>query len=144
MLRFQWLSSTTGETVSISLSIIPVEPANFKGAIWPRTRLDFVSDYRILGQMDDFSSYRASGDLEIPTKPTVNSYPLPPGVMVEEIVDDRVKTTRRDKYGRPITYTTVDEMKQLTFPSDASVINKAIGAYVNQLPDDWVIILLWR
>lgn len=103
-----------------------------------------MSDYRIFGQIIDMSFRRERGDLEIPAKPTLSSHPLPPGVVVVEIVDDHVKTTRRDKYDQPITYTTVDEMKRLAFPPDTGVANKAIGAYINALPDDWVIILLWR
>lgn len=132
--------------MSIYLSVVPISHTlSNTRTIWAwSTRLNFDSDYRVLGQLTDLSMYRNDSDAEIPAKPSILSYPLPPGIMVEMVIDDKVVATRRDKRDLPIVYTTADEMKRLKLPQNSSPVNRASKAYIDMLPDDWAIILLWR
>lgn len=127
--------------MSVYLNIIPVHPNSFRGELLLEinTRLRFTQDYRILGQLTDLSEHAECKGLTV-----LPSYPLPPGVVVEMIFNERATTTNLDDFGDSLTYMTAAAMKYLVLPEDSYVSDRAIMAYINTLPGDWAIVLVWN
>jgi len=107
-------------------------------------RLRFDQDYRIFGQLTNLSSYREDERSDIPAKPTIKVNPLPPQMWAETYEDEGTKRTREDPYGEELTFVYAQQLKKLRLPSNASLKNKAIKAFVDALPDNIPIILDWR
>jgi hypothetical protein len=98
--------------------------------------LDFDSDYDIFDQLID---YRGDGH-EIP----IQTEPIPPQMSIVEYWDEGTRKTRDDAFGHRLTFVYVKQLKELKVPNNASSKNKAIKAFINALPDDTPIILMWR
>lgn len=112
-------------------------------SVYCRERLSFNSDYRILGQLTDLSSYRKGGRDDIPEKPTINAQPIPPQMWVVVSEEEGLRRTREDPYGTGLTFVYAQQLKELKLPDDASPKNKAIKAFVDALPPETPIILYW-
>ena len=98
-------------------------------------RLSFDRDYEIFGQLSDVGEGNKS---------TIKANPIPPQMWVETYEDEGIKRHRDAKYGTELTFIYAERLKKLKVSDDASPKNKAIKAFVEALPDDTPIILLWR
>lgn len=58
--------------------------------------------------------------------------------------DEGLRDTATDAYGSPLTYCRAYPLKRLEIPDDTSPKNQAIKAYIDALPDDWVVVLYWH
>jgi hypothetical protein len=89
-------------------------------------RFNFKRDYRIFGQMS--SGCDEATQILFPKK-------LPA---------DHPKHAMEDGYSQ-VQYLTAGEIKEkLQMPSDANVYNLGIKAYVQNLPDEEIVILFWH
>ena len=98
-------------------------------------RLSFDRDYKIFGQLTDCGEGN---------KPTIKTSAIPPQMWVETYEDEGIKRRRDDKYGTELTFVYAEHLKKLKVANGASPKNKAIKAFIEALPDDTPIILLWR
>ncbi len=96
--------------------------------------LSFDKDYDIFGQLN----YRAGGG-----KPTIKAKPIPPQMSVVTYDDDGIRHICEDNYGDRLTFVYAKQLKRLKM-GDTTPKNHAIKAFINALPDDIPIILLWE
>jgi len=54
-----------------------------------------------------------------------------------------ITATRRDAFGRELTFSWAKDLRNLEWPEDTSPINPAIKAFIEALPDNIPIILFW-
>jgi hypothetical protein len=92
--------------------------------------LRFDRDQRLLTQ------------LSIDAKPCL-VHPLPEGLKVGHYEDDGLKFDELDKHGRPLTFTTPADLKNVCPPNDLSPWNVAILAFLEALPSDTRLVLFW-
>lgn len=97
-------------------------------------RLSFDRDEEIFDQLIDVGRGN---------KPTIKTSPIPPQMWVETYEDYGIKRRRDDKYGIELTFVYAEQLKKLKIGKDANAKNKAIKAFIDALPDDTPIILLW-
>lgn len=101
-------------------------------------RLSFDRDSSIFGQLVDLTERGQS------TKPTIKVHPIPPQMWVDTYEDGGIERTREDPYGDELTFVYAQQLRELKIQETASAKNKAIKAFVDALPDNFPIILLWR
>ncbi len=63
---------------------------------------------------------------------------------VETYEDEGIERHRDDKYGTELTFVYAEQLKSLKVENGASPKNRAIKVFIEALPDDTPIILLWR
>lgn len=100
-------------------------------------RLGFDQDYRIFGQLKDISGGKDN-------KPVIQPKPIPVQMWVQMYEDEGIDETREDRYGDELTFVYAQQLKKLEVPEDADPKNKAIKAFIDELPNDTPIILQWR
>ena len=108
-----------------------------KDEIFVRDTLEFESDRRILDQFE--SPYRE------PTVPvTVTPQPLPPRTRL--VIYEEAGELRRsaDRYGTPLTFVFVRELRVLRLPLNPHLKNIAIKAFIDALPAEIPVILWWK
>jgi hypothetical protein len=71
------------------------------------------------------------------------AHPLPPGLKVGHYEDEGLRWDEVDRQGRPLTFTTQEEARQLRVPDDVSQWNRAVLAFLVTLPAGARIILYW-
>lgn len=96
-------------------------------------RLSFDRDYEIFDQLIKIDG----------SEPTIRTLPIPPQLWVSTYGEEGSKRTRNDKYGTELTFVYAETLKQLKIPESSSAKNKAIKAFIDALPNDIPIILLW-
>lgn len=102
----------------------------------PRTRLVFTRDHRIFEQFSNFPDKETKQAVVSPKE-------LPAGVTIAAIEDDKEVASRMDGLGEPITFVKAKELKRLQLPDDSSQTDKAIKAYIDILPPDIYVVLMW-
>ena len=87
--------------MSLELTLLPLRGLKEMGerSVFCYERLRLDQDYRIFGQLTDMSPHCEDGNNDIPAKPTIKAYPIPPQVWVETYGEDGVERTREDPYG---------------------------------------------
>jgi len=95
-------------------------------------RLKFATDYEVLKQIKGFS-----GATEKTIRVKTEEIPL------KIFVETHSEKIREDGYGQILQFTTVLEMKKIKLPKSAHQKNKAIKAFINELPDGMPIFLRW-
>ncbi len=110
------------------------------GVLRPQTHLVFTRDYRIFGQFSNFPD--DPGDAPQPRHIIVRAL-LPELKIVMLSEGEEAKYTRTDQAGYEMAMITARHLKTLIIPEDASFINKAIKAYINELANETFIILGW-
>jgi hypothetical protein len=99
------------------------------------------TDYQIFSQIIDMSYRQEEG---ISKKPTIQTYPIPPQMWVRTYGDEGIEKAHEDGDGKALTFVYAQQLKKLRIPDNASSQNKAIKAFVDALPDDVPIILMWH
>jgi len=107
----------------------------------PQTQLMLTRDYRLFAQFSNFIGSVA--DVSNPRHIKVS--PLPPELKIAlDNKQGEERGTRKDAYGQDISWTFAKQMKKLQIPEDTSAINKAVKAYIDELPDDMPVITEWE
>jgi hypothetical protein len=57
--------------------------------------------------------------------------------------DEGLRYDEADRQGRPLTFTTPAELRQLRVPDDVAPWNRAVLAFLLALPPDARVILYW-
>ena len=102
----------------------------------PQTHLKFTRDDRIFGQ---FSNFPDTPDEQ--PKNIIRTRALPKGFTVRSA--NGLTCSRTDNTGQRIHWVYAEQLKTLKITRDASPINKAIMAYIYELPDDTRVLLRW-
>ncbi len=110
--------------------------------VWDYDRLSFFRDYDLFAQIKSIDGERRI-DVE-GVEATVLTYPLPPQVRIKSYQGSRAVATKNDGYGKPLGYTFASEMKKVVIGEKTNSRNRAIMAYINELPDSVPIILDWN
>lgn len=124
--------------MGINLMILPTSSKDdiWKDEFFAYTRLKFEIDYDIFCQIIELNLGNC--------KPKVKPLPLPVKLWVHLYkIDGCYAQTRKDEYGKDLTYLYAEEFKKIQLPADASPMNVAIKAYIDALPNDLPIILWW-
>lgn len=109
------------------------------GVLRPQTQLVFTRDYRIFSQ---FSHCCAPAIAEQPGHIQVKA--LPPDLKMIRVHEDmETEYTRQDDLGHDFVYVLAEQLKTLKITEDANPTNRAIKAYIDQLPDEMEIVLGW-
>ena len=103
-------------------------------------QLCFTQDYRIFDQFSHMTQLTAG----IPNPRHIQVQPLPENKKVVILTGEGEIHTRTDSSGEDIVIVTAAQMKQLSIPDDISITNKAIMAFVHELPDQTPIIMMWE
>jgi hypothetical protein len=111
------------------------------GLLHPKTHLVCTRDYRIFGQFSNFPD-----DPSYAVRPKhIEVAELPEGLKIVVLSEDaEPEHTRTDAAGYDMTIVSAAQLKDLDIPHDAHPNNKAIKAYIDQLPDETPIILGWE
>ncbi len=107
--------------------------------VFPVTQLRLTSDYRIYNQ---FSSCPYNQG-KLKEKIKIQTHLLPENVIFQTHDEEKGWIETRDDGQGKINWVYAKEIKTLTLEEDTSVINKAVMAYINCLPDDVRVILWW-
>jgi hypothetical protein len=70
-------------------------------------------------------------------------HPIPVDLKVGHYEDEGLKYESLDRQGRPLTFTTPQDLHQLRVPEDLSPWNRAVLAFLLALPPDCRIVLYW-
>jgi hypothetical protein len=119
---------------------IPYKPLSGEGSVpivHLYDRLHVGQDYAILGQLTDMID-------DVPT--TIRGQTLSPETWVVEYneAEERMMETREDAWGNELTFVYAEDLKRLRMPERISPWNRAIMAFINALPNNTPIILMWR
>ena len=122
--------------MSLNLTLFPLRsPEDLtRTKVLCRNRLSFDTDYEVFLQLNGFDGK---------TKQTIKVQPIPVSLWVESYEDEGVRERRTDKLGREITFVYAGELKTLNVSSSTS-LNKAIVAFIQCLPDNTPILVLWE
>lgn len=118
-----------GETIEAAVK--------FGSPLNPKIRLTFARDYQIFDQFANFPDKESCGSVVRPRE-------LPAKIKVRVIKEDRVAKVKTDVYGGAITFATAGELKLITLPNDTDPVNKGIKAFIDALPPETEIILMWE
>jgi hypothetical protein len=69
--------------------------------------------------------------------------PLPDGLTVGVHEDAGLRSVTTDRYDRPLTFTTPDDLRKLAVPDDTAAWNRAILSFLLALSPDARIVLYW-
>jgi|SRR4051812_10841289 hypothetical protein len=104
----------------------------------PYTHLKLTRDYRIFAQFSNFPD-----TFEEKSGTIIHTSALPEGFTIASASEeDGVVFTREDESGE-ISWVYARELKTLVIPENTSPVNKAIKAYIDQLPDETQVLLKW-
>jgi hypothetical protein len=116
--------------MGIDLEVMASHFRERRGEFLPTATLRLDRDPRLLGQLD-------------PQASPCLVYPLPAGLKVGRYEDQGLIQTATDRYGKPLTFTTSADIRQLRVPDDVSPWNRAVLAFLLTLPPDTRIVLYW-
>jgi hypothetical protein len=98
--------------------------------------------------VSDVDRLQLDTDSRIPDQDVlVDAHQIPPQLRVLYVYGgelDAAEYTREDHYGAALTFVYAGQLRTLKVPDNASPRNKAIKAFVDALPDDTPIILMWH
>ena len=69
--------------------------------------------------------------------------PMPQELKIGNYEDNGLQFHDLDRYGRPLTWISSSDLKKLTVPFEISPWNRAVLAFLSELPDDRRIVLYW-
>lgn len=116
--------------MGIDLEVMASHFRERRGEILPTATLRFDRDSRLLGQLD-------------PQAAPCLVHPLPEGLKVARYEDQGLIFTETDRYSKPLTFTTANELSGLRVPEDIAPWNRAVLAFLLALPQDARIVLYW-
>lgn len=110
-----------------------------------RNALWMAADSLIFGQIIPLGPGEVIGAGKIPDTPTIPTRELPPAIVVNIANQSkRFIQVRRDGYDKPLRFAFAEDLKKLYVRPEAHHVNRAIKAYIDQLPDDTPVVLLWH
>src|SRR4051812_46517473 len=68
---------------------------------------------------------------------------LSAGLKVGHHEDEGLRWDEVDRYGKPLTFTTPEELRRLRLPDEVAPWNRAVLAFLLALPPDTRIVLYW-
>lgn len=131
--------------MSIMLTLLPLKtPQAFDGdgVVYPLSTLDVQPDDRIVGQIVDLSLYLTNSQQNTTIVPHVTTHPIPDRARLYWRYDSSMRGHQKDPHNRRIRWTHTANLKMVRIPDDAHPFNRAIMAYLGQLPDD-IPVIIW-
>lgn len=125
--------------MSLNLIILPMKSAGELSQKWADCydSLQCTADYALFGQIVDLTQY-------VEHRPSITPHPLPSELWINYYDDQDQAPTRNDKYGNELTFVYAEQLKTLKVDETTPAWNKAIVAFVQALPNDTPIILMWN
>jgi hypothetical protein len=130
--------------MGIDLEIFPVweeELLRLLGVIKTPSCLRFERDSRLFDQL--LGELKGSSTDLATTEPSIQTHPLPTGVVVETYSESGLFKTRHSKSGGELRFAYARDLKKLVYASKTDARNLAIKAYIDALPDDLMVVLYW-
>ncbi len=123
--------------MSLNLTLLPLTgPSDLlKTRVNCIDRLRFDDDYEIFFQL---TNSRGTGNTRI-----IKGNPIPVHLYLRIYDEEGMHETRTDPLGDELTFIYADALKRLVLPNDTSPKNRAIMAFIDALPNDTPIFLLW-
>ena len=116
--------------MGIDLKVLASNLRERGGEFLATASLRFDRDQRLLAQFS------------LDAKPCIVRL-LPEGLKVGHYEDEGLKFDDMDRYGKPLTFTTPADIKRLRFPDDLNPWNRAVLAFLTELPEDTRLVLYW-
>ena len=124
--------------------LVEIKEGKFGSGSWwlAYTRLDLNRNYELFARF-------GSGREEYQCK-EIKTFPIPDKVKFQWYEDEGIKTRTKDHYGTPLTYTLASEIKRVLpkrgkfYQKKLYAWNKAVIAYIHELPDNAPIVLWWH
>lgn len=116
--------------MGIDLQVLASHFRERRGELLATASLRFDRDQRLLAQFS------------IDAEPCL-VHPLPEGLKVGHYEDEGLKFDEVDRYGKPLTFTTSADLKNLHPPDDLAPWNVAVLAFLKALPPDTRLVLFW-
>jgi hypothetical protein len=116
--------------MGVDLEVMATHFRERRGELLPTATLRFDRDYRLFGQLG-------------PQATPCLVRPIPEGLKVGRYEEEGLVFTAADRYGRPLTFTTPDDLRQLRVPDDVAPWNRAVLAFLLALPADARVVLFW-
>jgi hypothetical protein len=113
------------------------------GKLSPYISLLFTRDLRIFGQFSHFPRSLDQGYVAKRSTP-IQVMSLPKGLKLISADEDGRRVGRKDVFGYEIVFVQAEQLKSLIVPEDTTTTNKATIAYIQELPDDTVVIMEWQ
>jgi hypothetical protein len=108
------------------------------GELSPLTQLVFTRDFRIFEQFPHFPEGKKAGIRYL----RLSRLPEGLGIIIPN-EEEAAEPTRTDELGYEMMMIEAQELVKLLVPKDTSPTNRAIMAYIKELPGDTPIILAW-
>ena len=107
------------------------------------------SSFRERGEIVATASIRADRQPEFLAQFGRNAIPcrveeLPQGMKIGHCEESGFRVDNMDHYGKPLTYTTSDRLKDFPEIEEISQYNRAVLAFLLTLPPDKKIVLYWH
>ena len=122
--------------MSLNLTLFPLRsPEDLtRTRVLCRNRLSFDTDDEVFLQFNGFDGK---------TKPTIKVNQIPPTLWVESYEEGGIQERRVDKLGVEITFVYAQDLKKLDV-SKSTTLNKGIAAFIQCLPNNTPILVLWE
>jgi hypothetical protein len=96
-----------------------------------------AQNYALYAQIDVLNFVDGSVKVKIKTKP------IPDQLWIEKYGDEGRTRTRDNSYGEELHYVYAEQLKKWHIGDDAHWSTKAVKAYIDQLPNDTPILILF-
>jgi len=101
-----------------------------------------TNSYRIFAQLRDVSGCVEPGEFKSSVR--IPTQPLPPGQTIGVLSEEKGMEGRfDDQEGEPLRFAYVRNLKKVRVPKDSPPVNKAVFAYLRELPDHYLCVLFW-
>jgi len=123
--------------MSLNLELMPLMNYNTlaRTDVYCYEVMRFDADYSIFSQLKDLGE-----EFE---KPHIKPMPIPPQMWVTTHANEGTEKGREDRYEEELTFVYVKYLRNLKISDESSPKNKAIKAYIDALPEETPIILMW-
>lgn len=101
------------------------------------TTLVPAQDYALYAQIDVLNFVDES------IKATIKTRPIPDQLWIEKSGDEGMERTKNNSYGEELHYVYAEQLKKWDIGSGAHWSTKAVKAYIDQLPNDIPILILF-
>lgn len=96
-----------------------------------------AQNYALYAQIDVMNFVDESVRVAIKTNP------IPPQLWIEKFGDEGTRRTRENSYGDEIHFVYAEQLKRWDIGNDAHWSTRAVKAYIDQLPNDIPILILF-
>jgi len=107
--------------------------------VYSYDNLNFDRDYTVFGQIADPNGEPIVSEQGVPI--VVRTLPLPRGLKLRTFDGERARTTNKNPYGNEMVYALAKDMRKIKLPRNASQRNRAIMAYIRNLPEETPVVL---